>query len=117
MMPDQIDARKKKMREYNIARLSGVAMTDVVMSDTEDEQMLVNMTSVTPHSLTPPTHEEKNHGTQGLSDVTPTNKFMHDDQGRMQHEQEGQAHAKIKNGIYSCVLTRFFIFNRHAFFI
>lgn len=86
MRPHQIDAKKKKMCEYSMARR--VATTDEIMSDTQDEQMLVNMTSVTPQSLT-------------------TSKFLDGDRERMHHEQEREANAKIKIGIYSCVLTRF----------
>jgi hypothetical protein len=55
MRPDQIDARRK-MREYNAARISGVTTTDKIMNDAHERTPL-NTTSAKPNGGAPGNHE------------------------------------------------------------
>jgi hypothetical protein len=102
MMPDQIDARRRKMREYNIARRSADADGDHNMSDAQFATMPSNIVNATPTGHTPTNHEsflqldqsaamlsvvgtdgEVMNDAQMLSGVATTTQFMHD----AHHEQ------------------------------
>lgn len=109
MRPDQIDARKKKMREYNNARRNSVATTDDIMSDAQYVEMSSDMLCTTPNG----SFQQLSASTPMLSGVATPDDFMHDAhydpltialhpvQAQSHHSmQQGEAPKNLTTGIY-----------------
>jgi hypothetical protein len=103
MSPDQIDARRKKMREYNAARLSGVTTDDEILNDAH-EQTPLNMTIAEPNNVGSPfNHESVLHSTHAPICTVATNDIIMRDaqdehmttniRGATAHDQDNDAYG------------------------
>jgi hypothetical protein len=94
MSTDQIDARRKKMREYNAARLTGVTTDDEILNDAH-EQTPLNMTIAKPNNVgAPDNHGSVLHSAHTPSCTVATNdKIMCDAQDEQMTTNIGRAAA------------------------